>query len=140
MNRSVLVVLALLPAWSAASAQGGRDLRVRVGAGAELGPQYPGADHDKIEPLFDLSFARGTEPFKFKAPDDSPGLALISSNGFTVGPAINFVGSRRDSDVGAPVGRVAPTVEAGVVAGYRSGGFRLRGHLLKGSGRHKARR
>ena len=123
----MLVVLALLPAWSAASAQDGRDLRVRVGVGAELGPQYPGADHDKIGPLFDLSFARGTDPFKFKAPDDSPGLALISSKGFTVGPAVNFVGSRRDSDVGAPVGRVAPTVEAGVFAGYRFGDFRLRG-------------
>jgi len=140
MNRSMLVAFALLPAWSAASAKDGRDLRVRVGVGAELGPQYLGAGHDKIGPLFDLSFARGTDPFKFKAPDDSPGLALISAEGFTVGPAVNFVGSRRDSDVGAPVGRVAPTVEAGVFAGYRFGDFRLRGELLKGIGGHEALR
>src|SRR5438309_201065 len=127
MNRSILVALALLPAWSPASAQDTHDLRVRVGVGAELRPQYPGADHDKAGPLFDLSFAHGTDPFKFKAPDDSSGLALVSSKGFRVGPAVNFVGSRRDSEVGAPVGRVAPTVEAGVFAGYRFGDFRLRG-------------
>src|SRR5438045_1892231 len=126
MKRSLLVAVALLPAWSAASAQDKSDLRVRVGAGAQLRPQYPGADVDKIGPLLGLSFAHGIDPFKFKAPDDSSGLALVSSNGLTFGPAVNFVSGRKDSDVGAPVGRVASTLEAGVFVGYRFGDFRVR--------------
>jgi outer membrane protein len=137
MMRFPIVAAALLPAWSAALAQD-RDLRVRVGAGAELRPQYPGADADKVGPLFDVSIAHGTDPFKFKAPDDSAGSAVVSTKNFSFGPAANFVGSRRDSDVGAPVGRVPPTLEAGLFAGYRLGdSFRLRGELLKGIGGHK---
>jgi outer membrane protein len=137
MKRFLMIAVALLPAWGAASAQDGRDLRVRVGAGAELRPQYPGADSSRIGPLISLSFAHGTDPFKFKGPDDSSGIALVSTKGFSFGPAANFVGSRRDSDVGAPVGRVAPTLEAGVFAGYRFGDYRIRGELLKGIGGHK---
>jgi MipA family protein len=138
MMRFPIVAAALLPAWSAALAQDSSDLRVRVRAGAQLRPQYPGADADKLGPLFDVSIAHGTDPFKFKAPDDSAGIAIVSTKNFSFGPVANFVGSRRDSDVGAPVGRVPPTFEAGVFAGYRLGdSFRLRGELLKGIGGHK---
>lgn len=137
MKKFLILAGALLPAWSAALAQD-RDLRVRLGAGAELRPQYPGADADKVGPLFDVSIAHGTDPFKFKAPDDSAGIAIVSTKDFSFGPVANFVGSRTDFDVGAPVGRVPPTFEAGVFAGYRLGnGFRLRGELLKGIGGHK---
>jgi MipA family protein len=137
MKRFVFVAIALLPAWSGASAQDSRDIRVRVGAGAELRPLYPGADTDKVGPLLSVSFAHGTAPFKFRGPDDSAGIALVSSKGFSFGPAANLVSSRRDSDVGAPVGRVPPTVEAGVFAGYRFGHYRIRGELLKGIGGHE---
>jgi outer membrane protein len=137
MMRYLIVAIALAPAWSAASAQDGRDLRVRIGAGAELRPEYPGADKDKAGPLFDVSIAHGTDPFKFKAPDDSGGIALVNSRGFSFGPAANLVGSRNDSDVGAPVGRVGPTVEVGAFAGYRFDNYRVRAELLKGIGGHK---
>jgi outer membrane protein len=140
MKRLLLVGVALLPAWSAASAQDNRDLRVRVGLGAELRPQYPGADKDKIGPLLDVSIAHGTDPFKFKAPDDSSGLALVSTKGFSFGVAGNLVGARRNSDVGAPVGKVPATIEAGLFAGYRFGSFRIRGELLKGIGGHNGMR
>lgn len=87
--------------------------------------------------MIGVSFAHGTDPFKFKGPDDSSGLTLVTRKGFTFGALANFVGSRRDVDVGAPVGRVAPTLEVGAFAGYRFGDYRVRGELLKGIGGHK---
>jgi outer membrane protein len=140
MKRILIVAGGLLP-WSAAVAQDTGDLRVRVSAGAELRPQYPGADKDKIGPLLDVSIAHGTDPFRFKASDDSSGIALVSTRNFTFGAAGNLVGARRDRDVGAPVGRVPATFEAGVYAGYRFGSsFRLRGEILKGIGGHNGLR
>lgn len=138
MMKYVIVAAALLPAWSAALAEDGRDLRARIGTGAELRPEFPGARVDKVGPLFDLSIARGTDPFKFKAPDDSGGVSLFSSHGFSFGPTVNFVSSRRDSDVGAPVGRVGPTIEVGAFAGYRFDDFRFRAEVLKGINGHGA--
>ena len=138
--RFLVVAGALLPACSAAFAQDSRDLRVRVGAGAELRPLYPGADTDKAGPLFDFSLAHGSDPFKFKGPDDSSGIALVSTNGFSFGPAANLVSARRDRDVGAPVGKVPATIEAGVFAGYRFGDYRLRGEFLQGINGHKGGR
>jgi outer membrane protein len=140
MKTLLITGLALLSASTAARAEEGTDLRVRVSAGAQLLPQYPGADRDKLGPLFSISLAHGTDPFKFRAFDDSASLALVSKHGFSFGPAANLVASRKDSDVGAPVGEVGSTVEAGVFAGYRFGDFRVRGEILKGLGGHKAMR
>src|SRR5437763_399237 len=140
MKRFLIAGIALLSASTVALADDGRDLRVRVGVGANLRPPYSGADADTVGPLFSVSFAHGTDPFKFKAYDDSSGIALVSDHGFSFGPAINLVGSRKESDVGAPVGRVGATVEAGVFAGYRFGDFRIRGEVLKGIGGHKSMR
>lgn len=140
MRKYVIVAAALLPAWSAAFAGDASDLRVRVGAGADLRPEFPGARKDKVGPLFDLSIAHGTDPFKFKAPDDSGGISLVSSHGFSFGPTVNLVGPRNDSDVGAPVGRVGPTIEVGAFAGYRFDNFRVRAELLKGINGHEGLR
>lgn len=140
MKKILIFAAAALPAWSAAGAQDANDIRVRIGAGADLRPQYPGANNDKVGPLFSISFARGTAPFKFKAYDDSASIALFSSKGFSIGPAANLVGRRRDVDVGAPVGKVPTTFEAGAFAGYRFGDFRIRGEILKGLGGHKGLR
>ena len=140
MKRLLIAGITLLSASTAALADHDRDLRVRVGAGANLRPPYPGADTDKLGPLLSVSFAHGTDPFKFKAYDDSSGIALVSEHGFSFGPAANFVGRRKDSAVGAPVGRVGSTLEVGAFAGYRFGGFRVRGELLKGIGGHKSMR
>lgn len=137
MKRLLLACVLLLPARSGAWAEDNRDFRVRVGAGAQLSPRYPGADISRLGPLFELSFARGSDPFRFKAPDDSAGIALISTGKFSFGPVANLAGSRKDSDVGVPVGRVPTTFEAGAFAGYRIGdSFRIRGELLKGIGGH----
>lgn len=140
VKKMLILAAAALPSWSAATAQDDNSVRVRIGAGAELRPQYPGADKDKVGPLFSVSFAHGSDPFKFKAYDDSASIAVVSTSGFSFGPAANLVGSRRDADVGAPVGKVPATFEAGAFAGYRFGDFRIRGEILKGIGGHKGLR
>lgn len=138
MKHLLLASAAALIASSAAYAQDGDDYRVRVGLGAQLQPEFPGADDTEVAPLFDLDVARGNDPFRFEAPDDSFGIAVVSSNGFSAGPAANFVGSRKNSDVGAAVGKVPATFEAGAFAEFMaSDSFRLRGELLKGIGGHK---
>jgi outer membrane protein len=127
-------VLASSPAW----AQDGRDYRVRIGLGAQVQPEFKGADDSEIGPLVDVDVARGSNPFGFEAPDDSFGIRLINSKGFSAGPAANIEGSRKNSDVGAAVGKVKTTFEAGAFAQYEMGDhFRVRGELLKGIGGHR---
>ena len=96
--------IALLPsaafADDAAPADGHR---VRVGLGAKIEPEYIGADSTQVGPLFKLNIARGSNQFKFSAPDDGPSIAVVSSNGFSFGPAFNIASKRKESDVGAPV-------------------------------------
>jgi outer membrane protein len=126
-----------LPAWSAAAAQDSGDLRVRVGLGAQLEPKFIGADETEVAPLFHINTARGTHEFKFSAPDDSLGIGVVSSGGFSFGPAGNLQGRRKQSDVGAAVGNVARTIEAGAFAQYEAAdSFRIRAELLKGLGGH----
>jgi outer membrane protein len=123
---------------TAASAQDSNDIRVRVGAGAQLQPDFIGSKSSDLAPLFHFNIAHGTEPFRFGAPDDSPSIGLISSGGFSMGPAVNLQGRRKESDVGAPVGNVPRTIEAGAFAQYMlPGSFRIRGELLKGINGHK---
>ena len=129
---------AALLAATPAQAQDGDDYRVRVGLGAQLQPEFKGADDSEVAPLFDIDIARGSNPFRFEAPDDSFGISLISGNGFSAGPAANIESSRKNSDVGAAVGKVKTSIEAGAFAQYELGdNFRLRGELLKGLSGHR---
>ena len=86
MRRLLIGLVALLPAWGAADAQDSRDIRVRVGAGAQLRPEYVGADGTSVGPLFHVNLAKGTKPFAFAAPDDSPSIAVTSADGLLVRP------------------------------------------------------
>ena len=135
---STLALAALLPAWSAAAAQDSRDIRVRVGLGAQVRPEFIGADDTDLAPLFHVNIARGTNEFSFGAPDDSPSFALVSADGFSFGPAGNIEGRRRQSDVGAPVGSVSRTFEVGGFAQYLvRDSIRIRAELLKGINGHE---
>jgi outer membrane protein len=137
--RSLLIgLIALLPAWGAADAQDSRDIRVRVAAGAQLRPEYVGADGTSVGPLFHVNLAKGTKPFAFAAPDDNPSIAVTSADGFSFGLAGNYEGRRKESDVGAPVGGVKRTFEAGAFVQYEwKNSFRVRAELLKGINGHK---
>lgn len=128
---------AILPAWGAVDAQDSRDIRARVGVGAELRPQYVGADSTSLSPLFHVNIARGTKEFAFGAPDDSPGIAVTSADGFSFGVAGNYEGQREASDVGAPVNSIKRTFEVGAFAQYEwHDTFRVRAELLKGLNGH----
>jgi outer membrane protein len=101
-------------------------------------PSYPGADSHNIIPLFDLSRARGDEPFIFEAPDESFGFALVNAGGFSVGPALNFENSRNAKDVGTPLDKVKATIEAGGFVQYEfSEAFRTRVEARRGIGGHE---
>jgi outer membrane protein len=138
MKKVLIGLAAILPAWSAAYAQDSSDIRVRVGLGAQFRPKFVGADESSLAPLFHVNFARGTKEFAFSAPDDSPSIALLSKNGFSVGPAGNIEGRRKESEVGAPIGSVPRTFEAGAFAQYLAGdSFRVRAEILKGINGHE---
>jgi outer membrane protein len=138
MKLLLLTCAAALLASNPACAQDNDDYRVRLGLGAQLRPEFIGDDGTKLGPLFDVDIARGSEPFRFEAPDDSFGIRLISGERFSAGPAANIQGSRKNSDVGAPVGKVSTTIEAGAFAEYlASDSFRLRGEVRKGIGGHE---
>jgi outer membrane protein len=137
MKHILIAAAAILPAWSAASAQESEDLRVRVGLGAQLRPDFLGSDSTEIAPLFDVDIAHGSDPFKFGGPGYSFGIPLVSSAGFAFGPAANIASGRKDSDIDAPVGKVKTTIEAGGFATYDvSESFHLRAEVLKGLGGH----
>lgn len=138
MKHFLIASAVLLPAWSAAYAQDSNDFRVRVGLGGQLRPEFIGADDTEVAPLWSVDVARGANQFRFKAPDDGPSIAIISKNGFSFGVAGNLESSRKNSDVGAPVGKVPTTIEAGAYAEvFATKSIRLRGELLKGIGGHR---
>jgi MipA family protein len=133
MRHFLLGLAAILPAWSAAYAQDASTTRVRIGLGAQLQPDFIGSKHDDVAPLIHFNLAHGTEEFRFGAPDDSPSIAVLSSDGFSVGPAVNLLGRRSQSDVGAPIGSIPRTIEAGAFAQYLvANSFRVRAEVLKG--------
>jgi outer membrane protein len=138
MKRLLVAVVALLPAWAAASAQENRDIRVRLGPGVQFRPVFVGSGRVEAVPWYSLDVARGTDEFKAKTPYRGAGLGLISTGRFSFGPVGNIQAARKESKVGAPVGRVPTTIEAGAFAQYDpSDSFRFRAQLLRGIGGHK---
>ena len=66
MKTFLIGLAAILPAWSTADAQENRDIRVRVGVGAQLRPKFTGADKTTLAPLFHVNIARGTDESRIK--------------------------------------------------------------------------
>jgi MipA family protein len=112
---------------------------ITIGAGAQTYPKYPGADSYGINPLPIFGFRRENSPMTFEAPDDGIGLGLLGRDSVVnIGPAVRFQGKRDEEDVGAAVGDVGFTVEAGgFVEVYPVEQFRLRAELRQGLGGHK---
>ncbi len=128
----------LLPLNAAMAQDGDHSIRVRVGLGAQVRPEYIGADGREWAPLWDLAIKRDSGPFDFEAPDDNFDIKLLSSGGFSIGPVANIQSRRNDSEVGAQVGKVPRTFEAGAFAQYQvSDSIRLRGEIRKGVGGHE---
>lgn len=113
-------------------------MRTRVGLGAHAYPSYPGSDDFDFGPLIDIDRARGDEPFRYEAPDDSFGLSLIDAGGVQIGPVVNFEGSRTAEDVGANLPKVKFSLEPGAFVSLDlADSFRLRAEVRKGVTGHK---
>ncbi len=127
--------LALLAASPAAAQR-----TLTLGLGAQVAPDYPGADSYGIGPmpLFDLR--RPGEPITYESADDGAGFGILARDSvINFGPALRFQSKREEDDVGAAVGDVGFTVEAGgFVEVLPSRNFRIRAELRKGLGGHRA--
>jgi MipA family protein len=112
---------------------------VSIGGGVQAYPRYPGADGSKLRPMPIIDFRRQGSPLPFEAPDEGWGFTLFGEDGgFEVGPAVQFQGKRREEDVGAAVGDVGFTLEAGAFAQFHlSDNFRVRVEGRKGLGGHE---
>ena len=138
MRYWLIAAATLVPAWSVAQAQDADVTRVRVGLGAQVKPDFVGSDSVDVAPLFDLDTARGTNEFKFEAPDYSFGFPVINTGAFEFGPAVNLASGRKKSDIDLPLDRVKTTIEAGGYASFQvSKSIFVRAEVLKGLGGHK---
>jgi MipA family protein len=132
-----LASAALLLPLQSATAQNSDDIRIRIGLGGQIRPEYIGADGNEWAPLWDIAIQRGTGPFDFEAPDDNFDIKLFSNGGLSLGPVANIESGRKDSEVGAPVGKVPTTFEVGAFAQYEmSDSIRFRGEVRRGVGGH----
>ena len=133
LGAAALLALAAAPA----IAQEKEPRRIRLGLGAQVTPAYPGAEDVRFGPYINVDIARGDTPFGFEAQDESFAIPVINTNGIGFGPALNIQGSRRNSDVGVPIGKVKTTVEAGgFVQSFITPNFRVRAELRRGLGGH----
>ena len=142
--RSAALVGAALVALSAAPAAAQDDDSeeggwiVTIGAGPRVDPKYPGADNYGFSPMPIFGLRREGARLPFEAPDEGTGFGFLGDDSpFDLGPTVQLVGKRQEEDVGAPVGDVGFTVEAGAFAQFYLGdNFRLRAEGRRGIGGH----
>jgi outer membrane protein len=139
---SIRVLVAALVATAVAApaiAQERRGWTVTVGAGAQIAPKFYGSEDYSIFPLPNFGLRREGRPVPFEAPDDSTGFGFLGQDSaFNFGPAVRLVSKREEDDVGAPVGDVGLTVEAGgFVQVFLGDNFRIRGEIRQGLGGHE---
>lgn len=135
--RVAVPLIAIAAIASPASAKDDRGWTVTVGVGPQFIPEFPGSKDLQLAPLPVLGLRRTGDPIKFSAPGDAKGPPIVSGNGFELGPAFNITPKRKQKDVGAPVGNVKTTIEAGAFAQYFIGdNFRVRAEALHGLGGH----
>lgn len=112
---------------------------VTIGPGVQASPKFPGADDLGIYPMPVVGLRRAGRPVPLEAPDEGFGFGLLGDDSaIDIGPAINFQRRRREEDVGAPVGDVGWTIEAGgFVQAFVGENFRLRAEVRQGLGGHE---
>lgn len=122
-----------------AAAQEREGWTVSLGGGAQLYPKYPGADSLGVNPLPIFDLRRSGSPLSLEAPDEGWGFGVLGSDSAVdFGPAIKFQNRRQEEDVGAPVGDVGFTVEAGAFVQLMLGdALRVRAEGRKGIGGHE---
>ncbi|HEY1606838.1 MAG TPA: MipA/OmpV family protein [Allosphingosinicella sp.] len=115
-----------------------RDWLVTFSLAADAAPEFPGASKLQLAPIPSIDLRRVGDPLPFEPPDQSVGLGLLGNrDGFDFGPAGQIRLKREQEDVGAPVGDVGFTVEAGAfVQAWATRNLRLRAEGRKGIGGH----
>jgi outer membrane protein len=133
-----LVVFASSPAAAQEEEAGDRGWLITIGPGAQATPKYPGSDSLGIGPMPIVGFRREGTPLPFEAPDEGWGFGILGDDSaIDFGPAVQFQGKRQEEDVGAPVGEVGFTVEAGAFLEiFPSSNFRIRAEGRQGIGGH----
>lgn len=121
-----------------AAAQEGRGWTVTAGLGAQIAPKFYGSADYSIFPLPNFGLRREGRPVPFEAPDDSFGVGFLGQDSaFNFGPVARLIAKREEDDVGAPVGDVSLTIEAGgFVQAFLGENIRLRGELRRGLNGH----
>ena len=137
-SAAALAAAATLLAAAPAAAQDERGWTVSIGAGARVSPKYPGADALGFSPMPLIDLRPRGSPLEFEAPDEGWGFGLLGRDSVVnLGPSVGFVNKREQDDVGAPVGDVGFTVEAGgFVHVFPVRNFRLRAEARRGIGGH----
>lgn len=111
--------------------------RTRVALGPQFVPRYPGDKGVVVRPFLDISRARGDEPFRFEAADESGSIAVFRDERLAVGPVLNFEGSRRTRDVPG-LRQISFTVEPGAFVQYQvAAPVRARLEVRQGVNGHK---
>lgn len=116
------------------------DRLVTVGLGAQITPKYPGTDRLSLAPWPRFSLRHVGDPIPFSAPDQGASLGVLGDRSrIDFGPELRLRGKRNERDVGAPVGNVGFTAEAGgFVQAWAAPWLRVRADARKGIGGHKA--
>lgn len=143
-SRSAAVAVALAASLGTAPALAqdeGEQWLLTIGGGAQVFPNYPGAEDLGIFPLPIVGLRRAGEPLPVKAPDDGLAIGLVRFLGddsvFDFGPVLTFQNERDPEEVGAAVPRVDTTVEAGGFAQlYVTPELRIRAEGRFGLGGH----
>lgn len=117
----------------------GRGRLITVGIGAQAYPIFPGSNELGIYPMPIIDVRRPGQRIKFEAPDEGFGFGLLGRESrFNLGPTVQFQGRRDEDDVGAAVGNVGFTVEAGAfVEAYLGESLRVRAEGRQGIGGHE---
>jgi outer membrane protein len=112
---------------------------VTVGGGAQAYPSFPGADNLGVYPMPIVGIRRANRPVPLEAPDEGFGFGLLGQDSpINFGPALNFQRRRTEEDVGAAVGNVGWTVEAGAfVEAFLTENFRIRAEGRQGVNGHE---
>ncbi|HEX5182490.1 MAG TPA: MipA/OmpV family protein [Allosphingosinicella sp.] len=127
-----------LPARARDPDRNDRGWLVTLGLTANAAPEFPGAGKLQLAPIPSIDLRRVGDPLPFEPPDQSVGVGLLGRrDGFDFGPAAQIRLKREQEDVGAPVGEVGFTVEAGLfVQAWPIPNLRLRAEGRKGIGGH----
>jgi outer membrane protein len=130
---------ALLAPVPASAQEGGGGYTITAGVGAQVLTKYPGADSYSIYPMPIFGLRREGAPMPFQTQDQGLGFGFLGQGSrVNLGPSIGVRAKRQQSDVGAAVGDIGFTIEAGgFVEVYPVRNFRLRTDVRQGIGGHR---